>query len=274
MARVSHPNIAAVHEVGMFHGQIYVAMEFVHGQTLGAWHRKGPASWQQVLAVYRQAAAGLAAAHEAGLVHRDFKPANAILGEDGRVRVLDFGLARADASPGGIAALERTDEGMSSLAASMESPNLDLSLTVTGTVLGTPAYMSPEQFIGKRVETKSDQFSFCVALYEALFRERPHRRPALLGVVTQAAEHGEAQPAGPSAPRPASSASPTTSTPTPSHGSPPIATPARGTACAATSRPSSWTSAWPASPNAATRSRPPRRCSARPTPRWSSTPPS
>jgi predicted Ser/Thr protein kinase/tetratricopeptide (TPR) repeat protein len=173
MARVSHPNIAAVHEVGMFHGQIYVAMEFVHGQTLGAWHRKGPASWQQVLAVYRQAAAGLAAAHEAGLVHRDFKPANAILGEDGRVRVLDFGLARADASPGGIAALERTDEGMASLAASMEQPNLDLSLTVTGTVLGTPAYMSPEQFIGKRVEAKSDQFSFCVALYEALFRERP-----------------------------------------------------------------------------------------------------
>jgi tetratricopeptide (TPR) repeat protein/predicted Ser/Thr protein kinase len=173
MARVSHPNIAAVHEVGMFHGQIYVAMEFVHGQTLGAWHRKGPASWQQVLAVYRQAAAGLAAAHEAGLVHRDFKPANAILGEDGRVRVLDFGLARADASPGGIAALERTDDSMASLASSTAQPNLDLSLTVTGTVLGTPAYMSPEQFIGKRVETKSDQFSFCVALYEALFRERP-----------------------------------------------------------------------------------------------------
>ncbi len=184
MARVSHPNIAAVHEVGMFHGQIYVAMEFVHGQTLGSWHRQGPATWQQVLAVYRQAAAGLAAAHEAGLVHRDFKPANAILGEDGRVRVLDFGLARADASPGGIAALERTDEGMSSLAASMESPNLDLSLTVTGTVLGTPAYMSPEQFIGKRVETKSDQFSFCVALYEALFRERPFDGDTLPSLMT------------------------------------------------------------------------------------------
>ncbi len=184
MARVSHPNIAAVHEVGMFHGQIYVAMEFVHGQTLGAWHRKGPASWQQVLAVYRQAAAGLAAAHEAGLVHRDFKPANAILGEDGRVRVLDFGLARADASPGGIAALERTDEGLASLAASIEAPNLDLSLTVTGTVLGTPAYMSPEQFIGKRVETKSDQFSFCVALYEALFRERPFDGDTLPSLMT------------------------------------------------------------------------------------------
>jgi len=173
MARVSHPNIAAVHEVGMFHGQIYVAMEFVHGETLSAWHRRGPASWQEVLAVYRQAAAGLAAAHEAGLVHRDFKPANAILGEDRRVRVLDFGLARADASPGGIAALETTDEGLAALASSTEQPHLDLSLTVTGTVLGTPAYMSPEQFIGKRVEAKSDQFSFCVALYEALFRERP-----------------------------------------------------------------------------------------------------
>ncbi|MBA3545522.1 MAG: serine/threonine protein kinase [Nannocystis sp.] len=184
MARVSHPNIAAVHEVGMFHGQIYVAMEFVHGQTLSAWHRQGPVPWQQVLAVFRQAAAGLAAAHEAGLVHRDFKPANAILGEDGRVRVLDFGLARADASPGGIAALERTDEGLASLAASMEQPQLDLSLTVTGTVLGTPAYMSPEQFIGKRVEAKSDQFSFCVALFEALFRERPFDGDTLPSLMT------------------------------------------------------------------------------------------
>jgi tetratricopeptide (TPR) repeat protein/predicted Ser/Thr protein kinase len=175
MARVSHPNIAAVHEVGMFCGQIYVAMEFVDGKTLAAWlqgNRELP--WQDVLAVFRQAAAGLAAAHDAGLVHRDFKPANAILGEDDRLRVLDFGLARADATPGGIAALDRTDEGnLDMSSASIDDSKLDLSLTVTGTVLGTPAYMSPEQFLGQRIDAKSDQFSFCVALYEALYRERP-----------------------------------------------------------------------------------------------------
>ena len=175
MARVSHPNIAAVHEVGMFCGQIYVAMEFVNGKTLAAWlqgNRELP--WADVVAVFRQAAAGLAAAHDAGLVHRDFKPANAILGEDDRLRVLDFGLARADATPGGIAALDRTDEGDVDMSShSIDDSKLDLSLTVTGTVLGTPAYMSPEQFLGQRIDAKSDQFSFCVALYEALYRERP-----------------------------------------------------------------------------------------------------
>ena len=177
MARVSHPNIAAVHEVGMFCGQIYVAMEFVNGKTLASWlHGNRTLSWEQILSVFRQAAVGLAAAHDAGLVHRDFKPANAILGEDDRLRVLDFGLARADATPGGLHALDRTDEGNaleSSPATSIDDAKLDLSLTVTGTVLGTPAYMSPEQFLGQRIDAKSDQFSFCVALYEALYRERP-----------------------------------------------------------------------------------------------------
>jgi tetratricopeptide (TPR) repeat protein len=199
MARVSHPNIAAVHEVGMFRGQIYVAMEFVNGQTLGAWlhgpsglkgaHRAGRTGhrWQDILAVFRQAAAGLAAAHDAGLVHRDFKPANAILGEDDRLRVLDFGLARADATPGGIASLDRTDEGNNltpSPATSLEESRLDLSLTLTGTVLGTPAYMSPEQFLGQRIDAKSDQFSFCVALYEALYGERPFDGDTLSSLMT------------------------------------------------------------------------------------------
>ena len=177
MARVSHPNIAAVHEVGMFCGQIYVAMEFVDGKTLAAWLQGNrELAWQDVLTVFRQAAAGLSAAHDAGLVHRDFKPANAILGEDRRLRVLDFGLARADATPGGLAALDRTDEGndlVSTPGTTQGESKLDLSLTVTGTVLGTPAYMSPEQFLGQRIDAKSDQFSFCVALYEALYRERP-----------------------------------------------------------------------------------------------------
>ncbi len=177
MARVSHPNIAAVHEVGMFCGQIYVAMEFVDGKTLAAWLQGNrELAWQDVLTVFRQAAAGLSAAHDAGLVHRDFKPANAILGEDRRLRVLDFGLARADATPGGLAALDRTDEGndlVSTPGTPIDESKLDLSLTVTGTVLGTPAYMSPEQFLGQRIDAKSDQFSFCVALYEALYRERP-----------------------------------------------------------------------------------------------------
>jgi eukaryotic-like serine/threonine-protein kinase len=95
MARISHPNVVTVHDVGVVDGQVFVAMERVHGLTLAQWLRREPRSWQDVVRVFVQAAQGLAAAHAVGLVHRDFKPENVIVGEDGRVRVLDFGLARA-----------------------------------------------------------------------------------------------------------------------------------------------------------------------------------
>ena len=167
MARLSHPHIVSVHEVGTHNNQIYIAMEFVHGLTLGTWLKRQPRTWREILEVFRQAGSGLAAAHEAGLVHRDFKPQNCMVGEDGRVRVLDFGLARADGDPELFADLERTRDSRHDLRA------LDTSLTVTGSLIGTPAFMAPEQFRGERADPRSDQFALCVALYEALFRERP-----------------------------------------------------------------------------------------------------
>src|SRR5690606_8835865 len=184
MARLSHPNIVSVHEVGTHHAQIYIAMEFVHGATLSTWLKKQAATgaWREVVEVFRQAAAGLAAAHEAGLVHRDFKPQNAMIGDDGRVRVLDFGLARADSDPHLFADLEATGDPRYAPSRSDARPvgdslaglrALAASLTVTGSLVVTPAYMAPEQFRGERADPRCDQFSLCVALYEALFRARP-----------------------------------------------------------------------------------------------------
>ncbi len=173
MARLSHPNIVGVHEVGTFGRQVYVAMEFVHGMTLHAWLKRRRRPFHEIAAMFRQAGEGLAAAHDAGLVHRDFKPANVMVGEDGRVRVLDFGLARADVTPSsgpGLEDLEPAEEHASSLA---NLRSLDASITLTGLMLGTPAYMAPEQFLGSRVDARSDQFAFCVALYEAAYRGRP-----------------------------------------------------------------------------------------------------
>ena len=191
MARLSHPHIVSVHEVGTHHGQVYIAMEFVHGSTLSAWLKQEARGWREIAEVFRQAAAGLAAAHEAGLVHRDFKPQNAMVGDEGRLRVLDFGLARADGDPHVFRDIERTRDSSSLLKA------LDASLTITGSLIGTPAYMAPEQFRGERAEPRSDQFALCVAFYEALFRERPFRGETL-GELMSAVLAGEVrEPTGP-----------------------------------------------------------------------------
>jgi tetratricopeptide (TPR) repeat protein/predicted Ser/Thr protein kinase len=164
LARVSHPNVVQVYEVGEHRREVYIAMEFVAGQTLRAWARGVVRPWREVLGVYMQAGRGLAAAHAAGLVHRDFKPDNVMIGDDGRVRVMDFGLARSQGEPSPA----RPDDPLSSSTA-----NLSLSHTVAGRLLGTPAYMAPEQHIGAPGEARTDQFSFCVALHEALHGQRP-----------------------------------------------------------------------------------------------------
>ncbi|MFZ6184465.1 protein kinase domain-containing protein [Nannocystis pusilla] len=179
MARVSHANIVGVHEVGTFGRQVYVAMEFVRGMTLHAWLKRQRRSFAEIAAMFVQAGSGLAAAHEAGLVHRDFKPANVMVGSDGRARVLDFGLARAELEPGPAPGLGdmRPAEAHTSAVANLRS--LDASITVTGVMLGTPAYMSPEQFLGGRVDARADQFAFCVALFEATYRERPFKGDTL-----------------------------------------------------------------------------------------------
>ena len=173
MARVSHPNIVTVHEVGSHEGEIYIAMEFIRGQNLGTWMHSHPPDWRKTVSVLIQAGRGLAAAHAAGLIHRDFKPANVLLGDDGAVKVLDFGLARAVDSP--------PETAPDALRRSVTS-SLDADLTRTGAVLGTPAYMAPEQHLGEPATEKSDQFSFCISLYEALYGQPPFDSTSLIAL--------------------------------------------------------------------------------------------
>jgi tRNA A-37 threonylcarbamoyl transferase component Bud32/tetratricopeptide (TPR) repeat protein len=179
LARLSHPNVVAVHDVGTFGDRVFLAMEFIDGKTLGAWLKEQPAPrpWREVLALMHKAGEGLAAAHVAGLIHRDFKPDNVLIAHDGRVRVLDFGLARSS-SEISHQDLER-DPAAAAVLASVSSERRERSqienamLTRTGALVGTPAYMSPEQHLGQDTDHRSDQFSFCVALHQALYGTRP-----------------------------------------------------------------------------------------------------
>ncbi len=161
MAKVAHPNVITVYDVGTVDARVFIAMEYVDGHTLNAWVGDRDLQWRDVVAVYARAGQGLAAAHRAGLVHRDFKPENVLIGSDERVRVTDFGLV---AATGQSVDLEPGDIAQSQLAQ---------ALTHTGTIMGTPRYMAPEQHHGRPVDARADQFSFCVALYEALYGELP-----------------------------------------------------------------------------------------------------
>lgn len=162
LARLSHPSVVHVYEVGEYEDQVFVAMEFVQGMTLRKWQSSADHSWRAILATYKAAAEGLAAGHAAGIVHRDFKPDNVLVRFDGEVRVIDFGLARTEAE-----VPTRNED------ARLLPVDSDLALTKTGTLMGTPAYMAPEQFKGDTADARTDQFSFCVALYEALYGYRP-----------------------------------------------------------------------------------------------------
>jgi serine/threonine protein kinase len=190
MARLSHPNVVQVFEVGEYRDSLFLAMEFVQGQTLDAWLREAPRSWREIVAMHVQAGQGLAAAHRAGLVHRDYKPSNVIVSQDGRARVLDFGLVRQDetgeraatARPlaGLLAGPHRPDVARDVTDGGAEDDaDIENALTVEGTVVGTPPYMPPEQMTGQPVDTRGDQFSFCVALYEALYGVNPFSSPSL-----------------------------------------------------------------------------------------------
>jgi tetratricopeptide (TPR) repeat protein/tRNA A-37 threonylcarbamoyl transferase component Bud32 len=174
LAKLSHPNIVHVYEVAESEGQWFIAMELVSGQTLRQWRQHEPRSWKDCVKVYVQAGEGLAAAHSAGLVHRDFKPDNCIIDAKGRPRVLDFGLVGGTTLPLDDDAVSEADLQI------MRSRAVDASLTSTGTVMGTPAYMPPEQMNGLEADARSDQFSFCVALYEAVYGERPFAGRSML----------------------------------------------------------------------------------------------
>ena len=181
-ARLAHRNVVIVYDAGTIQDQsgaarVYLAMELVDGQTLAAWLAERRRSWREIREVFLAAAEGLQAAHAAGLVHRDFKPQNVMVGRDGTVRVMDFGLA-GDGSEGGAG------EGPTIDLTSGEVPTTQtIALTHTGVLLGTPLYMAPEQFLGRKTDARTDQFSFCVALYEALYGERPFADGSLAELV-------------------------------------------------------------------------------------------
>lgn len=181
IAEISHPNVITVYEVGRCPEGVFIAMEYVKGPTLKQWLRASPRPWGEVVRMSLRVGRGLVAAHDRGITHGDFKPANVIIGEDERPRVLDFGLAhvakaRRDATSPQHAA--------SSTTTAAPRPDLDESISQTVSLdrdgdsdfvmfAGTPAYMAPEQHKGEHPGPLADQFSFSIVMWEALYRQRP-----------------------------------------------------------------------------------------------------
>ncbi len=171
LARLSHPNVVQVYEIVELGDSAFIVMEFVDGLTLRHWLSQTPRTWRAIVDVFVAAGRGLAAAHTKGLVHRDFKPDNVMVDDEGRVRVMDFGLAHAKLTELGsgvpVPALASHQRSLES------SSSLTNDLTVTGSLMGTPAYMAPEQCRGLDTDARTDQFSFSVSLWEALYGQRP-----------------------------------------------------------------------------------------------------
>lgn len=246
LAQLSHPNVVAVHDVGVADGRVFIAMELIEGLSLREWQIQTRPTQRQIVEAYLQAGEGLAAAHSAGMVHRDFKPGNAAMGEDGRVRVLDFGLAK------GIAEADTSEDGLEATHDSPDSPDapdspvspvsqnspdsadardsgpkespserrrrnaersgefppreltgalLDTPMSLDGTVAGTLVYMAPEQLRAESVDARSDQFAFCVSLFEALTLERPYPSTSLRGLTKEKSEGAYNRPIAAKIPR-------------------------------------------------------------------------
>src|SRR6185369_4327769 len=238
IARLSHPNVVVAYDVGTFEDKVFIAMEYVEGNTLTYWLQVQPRHWQDKLKVFTDAGHGLAAAHEKGLIHRDFKTDNVMISRDRHVRVMDFGLARqvqdkaapgpAPAATSGATASPEAKGGASGVVQAIpirilsgasagndgpptmvvatdpsapipiegrsSSGMFDARLTRTGAMMGTPAYMAPEQFLGTPTDARSDQFSFCISLYEALYGERPFEGSSMT-TLTSNVVHGHVRPA-------------------------------------------------------------------------------
>ena len=165
LAQVSHPNLVHVYEVGTWRGRVFVAMEFVEGRTVTGWLEERQRDWTAILDVFLAAGEALAAAHRAGIVHRDFKPSNVLVASDDTIRVVDFGLARLSGEADVLVSPTKTKAEARRKALA--------SVTQDGAVIGTPPYLAPEQHLGAAGDQRSDQFSFCVSLFEALYGIRP-----------------------------------------------------------------------------------------------------
>jgi eukaryotic-like serine/threonine-protein kinase len=170
MAKLSHPNVANVHDVGTMGDRVWIAMEFVGGQTLAKWLAAETRSWREILGVFAQIGRGIAAAHAEGILHRDVKPDNMMIDGRGRARVMDFGLARSEVerpAPAPLAPVQDSTE------TTLPRESERLVVTRAGAIVGTPRYMAPEQFERGAIDARADQFGFCVALWEGLYGERP-----------------------------------------------------------------------------------------------------
>ena len=176
IARLSHPNVVSVFDVGVHDGQVFLAMEHLSGGTLRDWVNAQKRSWREVVKMFIDVGHGLGAAHAEGLIHRDFKPDNALLDKRGKPKVVDFGLVRLTGTALDAPAAGSGDDAAAAADALASISGVAISLTAltrTGSITGTPAYMAPEQFLGRPIDARTDQFAFGVALYEALYGERP-----------------------------------------------------------------------------------------------------
>jgi serine/threonine protein kinase len=194
-ARLVHPGVVTVFDAGLHEGRVFVAMELVAGQTMAQWLTARP-PWQHAIAVLARAARGIEAAHACGIIHRDFKPANVLLGTDGRVCVADFGLAR-EIGDGRFVEHVLPHDAASGTARAR---------TMSGEVAGTPAYMAPEQYLGMAQDERTDQFAFCVALYEALWGRRPFQASSLPELKERMLKMDPVMPSSPPLPRELTSA--------------------------------------------------------------------
>jgi tetratricopeptide (TPR) repeat protein/tRNA A-37 threonylcarbamoyl transferase component Bud32 len=185
MAMLWHRNVVAVHDVGVHGDQVFIAMQLVDGVNLREWLAAETRTTAEILRVLCEAGEGLRVAHDTQLVHRDFKPDNVLVSRDGTARVTDFGLARR---------VETEDEAGGGGAPAPEGP--DARVTRTGSLAGTPAYMAPEQVTDGRCDSRSDQFSFCVTAWEALFGARPFAGDSLVAIHSNAIDGNIVRPDG------------------------------------------------------------------------------
>ena len=196
MAKLSHPNVITVFDVGTFGTDVFVAMEYVKGTTLRDWGKKERRSPAETIAICVQSGRGLAAAHRQGILHRDFKPENILVDDQGRARVLDFGLARSGGDePTGTGRFE-LDDTLVGRRSSVSLPETQL-----GAVVGTPAYMAPEQLRSMPIDARSDQFAFCITVFEALYGRRPFPGDDVIALVTAMEEGRVSVPAQTGVPR-------------------------------------------------------------------------